>query len=421
MPKMKYENWSSLNGHADTLTEARWLIEQGFWVVPCEGKKPVTRDWPTKRTTIDELEQFLCEGQLNIGIALNQSDLIDVECDGPEAESNLQKMFGGDIPSTPTWRSKRGSHRLFRRPDDLPEKAMVKIDGIEFRIGNSKGALSIVPPSVHPDGPHYEWLPGLSIREVQPAELPEDIAERIRRSASQPCSEPDADDDIADGNRNNELFKLSCKMFRARIPLSAVECALQAVNAERCKPPLPAAEVAGIAESARSQTSQKPQTYGQILLDIALGGCDLWHTPEGEPYARIRQSGHREHRRIRSAEFKQWLSRQFWEQEKIVPGSQTMQDAIGVLEGKAKFDGEAHSVHVRIAMHDELIYIDLCDDQWRAVQVDRTGWRIVDDPPVRFRRAKGMLPLPLPERGGSVDELRSFVNVSNEQWPLLIC
>ena len=49
------------------------------------------------------------------------------------------------------------------------------------------------------------------------------------------------------------------------------------------------------------------------------------------------------------------------------------------------------------------------------------GWRIVADPPVRFRRAKAMLPLPLPlpVRGGSLTELRAFLNVTDD-WPLVL-
>ena len=51
-----------------------------------------------------------------------------------DAHLNGHTPFGGDIPATPTWQSKRGKHRLFRRPPGLPKKATVKLDGIEFRI-----------------------------------------------------------------------------------------------------------------------------------------------------------------------------------------------------------------------------------------------------------------------------------------------
>ena len=42
------------------------------------------------------------------------------------------------------------------------------------------------------------------------------------------------------------------------------------------------------------------------------------------------------------------------------------------------------------------------------------GWRIVDNPPVRFRRTPGMLPLPAPVAGGSIEALEKFLNTKTE-------
>lgn len=36
------------------------------------------------------------------------------------------------------------------------------------------------------------------------------------------------------------------------------------------------------------------------------------------------------------------------------------------------------------------------------------------DPPVRFRRAAGMFPLPVPEAGGSIEALGPFLNLPNQ-------
>ena len=69
---------------------------------------------------------------------------------------------------------------------------------------------------------------------------------------------------------------------------------------------------------------------------------------------------------------------------------------------------------------DESLYLDLGDDAWRAVEITATGWRIIDKPPVRFRRAAGMQPLPIPTPGGSVESLRSFLNVQSDQDFVLV-
>jgi hypothetical protein len=264
--------------------------------------------WDQQRLTRQELDSRLKGTTLNIAIVLNQSDMIDAECDSEEAETNLRAMFGGKIPKTPTWQSKRGKHRLFRRPPDLPQKATLKLEGVEFRIGNGKGALSIVPPSVHPEGHQYRWLPGLSVHDVEPAELPATIVEKLRNDKPRQGSEPGETGELREGLRNTALFKLACKLAKASLTAEALEAALLAENVSRCKPPLPAGEVKRIAKSAQSRGSQSTQTNAEILLAIASEDSELWHTPDGVAQATIRQNGHREHWAIRSKYYKQWWS-----------------------------------------------------------------------------------------------------------------
>jgi hypothetical protein len=74
----------------------------------------------------------------------------------------------------------------------------------------------------------------------------------------------------------------------------------------------------------------------------------------------------------------------------------------------------ARTVHVRVGELDRALYLDLCDAAWRAVEIDKDGWRVVDRPAVRFRRTPDMLSLPEPERNGSVDGLRKLLNISGD-------
>src|SRR5207249_9068483 len=104
---------------------------------------------------------------------------------------------------------------------------------------------------------------------------------------------------------------------------------------------------------------------------------------------------------------------------------QGLRDALDVLTGRALFDGPEHSVYVRVAGEGDAIYFDLGDPGWQAVKITSSGWEIVADPPIRFRRPKGLLRVPAPIRGGSVDQLRRFVNVRDDeddsQWRLFVC
>jgi hypothetical protein len=88
-----------------------------------------------------------------------------------------------------------------------------------------------------------------------------------------------------------------------------------------------------------------------------------------------------------------------------------MQQALNVIEARAHFDGPERAVHVRVAGQDGKLYLDLCDKEWRAIEIDAAGWRVIDTPPVRFRRAPGMEPLPIPVAGGSINDLLRFLNI----------
>jgi hypothetical protein len=414
-------NGTPTNGHAASgtpiLTEALRLNAKGFAVCPCNGKRAALRGWQEKRLTAEELRTALEGKRLNIALVLNLSGLIDVEYDtGEEGEAAVQALFAGAVPPTPTWTSKRGLHRLFRRPPGLPQTAVLEIEGVEFRVGNGKGALSVVPPSLHPEGHRYEWMPGLSVFDLEPAELPAAVVDRLRAPAPQPAP-PAAG--IPEGKRNDHLFRVACKLVRTGLDAGAVEGALLLENVARCTPPLSDEEVAAIAKSAVVR-GKVPQTNAALLLELATADVDYWHSPDGTPFATISRDGHSEHWRVRSRDFKNWLSHQFYLSERTAVGSQTLADVLGTLEGRALFDGETHPVYLRVAGYEDRIYLDLADGDWRVIEVGAEGWRVIDNPPVRFRRTKGMLALPPPERGGSVKELRRFVNVTDDDWPLLL-
>ena len=148
-------------------------------------------------------------------------------------------------------------------------------------------------------------------------------------------------------------------------------------------------------------------------------GMELFHDAMGDAYATVTVHGHGETMRIDSRTFRRRLSLEFYVAEGKAPSPQAAASALPTIEAKALFDGDQREVHVRVAEHDGEIYIDLCNPKREAVRVTKTHWTIVHDPPVRFVRREGMLPLPPPEQGGSLDGLRRLVNVEKADWPLV--
>jgi hypothetical protein len=163
---------------------------------------------------------------------------------------------------------------------------------------------------------------------------------------------------------------------------------------------------------SEAKLERRPK-QADVLIELAQS-AELFHRPDGTGFADIGIDGHRETWPIRSKAFKRWLAREFYQQEQGAPNSEAMQSALGVIEAKAHFDAPKRDVYVRVGGHDGKLYIDLADEAWRAIEIDTGGWRVIDIPPIRFRRAPGMQALPVPVRGGCVEALRSFLNVKTD-------
>src|SRR5215217_6889989 len=177
----------------------------------------------------------------------------------------------------------------------------------------------------------------------------------------------------------------------------------------------------------------------ELLIMYARAGATFFHNSEKEGFASIVKDSHRENYEISSPRFKLWVRHEFWRREKerleaaalemegalhegavkaempAVVRDRDLADAIRQLESIAIFEGKEAEVHIRTAGHDGKVYIDMGDEEWRAIEVSPEGWQIVagDDVPVRFIRPKGLLSLPDPAPcgEGSLDGLLNLLNL----------
>src|SRR6266478_3582883 len=156
------------------------------------------------------------------------------------------------------------------------------------------------------------------------------------------------------------------------------------------------------------------------MLNDIMRCDDLFHTAAGTAFADIMVDGHRETWPIRSKRFRGWLRRRYYQATGGALSGQAISLELDLLEARAQFDAPERSVHVRVAEHDGHIFLDLADDHWRAVEIGPEGWRVNRCPPVRFRRPAGILPLPVPEPGGSIEALMPFLNLSSRSDFVLV-
>lgn len=168
-----------------------------------------------------------------------------------------------------------------------------------------------------------------------------------------------------------------------------------------------------------SQSEEQAQSQATLAANMAAD-LALWHTLSKEGYATVVVGNHKENWPVRSQTFKRFLAKQFFDQHAKAMNAEALGAAINLFEAMAIFEGEEHTAHVRIAQHEGDVYLDLCNSDWQVVRITPQGWSVVAEPPVRFRRSRGMLPLPTPERGGTVDKLRGFLNLDDNAWRLVI-
>jgi hypothetical protein len=162
----------------------------------------------------------------------------------------------------------------------------------------------------------------------------------------------------------------------------------------------------------------------EALVQLTCEHCELWHDSDGYGYASFEQENdgipHQQHWDINSIGFGEWLARMAHTELGKAPSSETLKTVKNTISGKARFDGSEQKVFRRIGKDERGYWIDLCDDDWRAICVTSTGWRVEQKPSVRFIRTKAMRPLPDPKLGGSYDQLWTFLNIPAEDRILVL-
>ena len=161
-------------------------------------------------------------------------------------------------------------------------------------------------------------------------------------------------------------------------------------------------------------------TQANRLIDIAKRECTLFHCG-ADAFADVENEGYRQTWPVPSRGFNQWLRLRYFQDFSGAPNSEALQTARSTIEAMARFQGPAREVCRRVGSAADKLYLDLCNEAWQAVEIDLTGWRLVDRPAVRFIRTPSMGQLPDPKRKGQIRDLQRFLNlVSNEDFILAV-
>jgi hypothetical protein len=155
----------------------------------------------------------------------------------------------------------------------------------------------------------------------------------------------------------------------------------------------------------------------EVLLEEAT---DVFTTPDGIPFVRLPVDKHHEIVPLNGADMKSWLGWKIYQKSGQVPGNSVLGAALNVVRGKAI--AEVRELHNRVAPAEDGdgFWYDLSNENWQAVRVDSSGWRLVSDPPILFRRYQHQQPQVKPQSGGDFCRILEFVNVSEDKQLLFM-
>lgn len=181
-----------------------------------------------------------------------------------------------------------------------------------------------------------------------------------------------------------------------------------------------------LVDRARIGAVQRADTYQGVeekpshatLLVQMTSGFDFFSSPQGQLYAQVTIEGKQETWSLKNKRFEGWLRQRFFDRHGTAPSGSAVADAIGVLTGRAL--GSTREVFRRVAICDDVLYLDLNNDEREVVEVTSGTWGIVSGCSVAFARNKASQALPRPVLGSNVDELRAVLNCgTDDDWILI--
>jgi hypothetical protein len=266
---------------ADSAKAAERFLARGWSVLPLRprDKRPLI-PWAhlqNERPSKDDIaEWFRRWPAANIGIVTGEiSNLIVLDVDpkhgGDAALERLERKYGPLSATVEAATGGGGRHLYFAHPGGLIRNRAGLAQGIDLR---GDGGYIVAPPSIHPSGRLYEWVPGRTPDEIPLAPLPRWLmapiqGPRIGRSLSDWRQLVRAG--VTEGRRNSSVASLTGHLLWHGVDPDVALELLLAWNRMRCRPPLEDAEVAQVvasiaklhdAESALEQEQIGPDKFG---------------------------------------------------------------------------------------------------------------------------------------------------------------
>lgn len=176
--------------------------------------------------------------------------------------------------------------------------------------------------------------------------------------------------------------------------------------------------VGAVGHRTEGEDASSSQADELVVLSQQL--FELFPADDGEVYA-VRRGGASTAIAMSggSDSLRACLAAEFYERRKRVPRSSSISDAMLVIGGLAKKQPR-RAVFLRCAPVAGDYEIDIGDETGRCIRVTAAGWEIAERATAHFYRTAITLPMAEPERGGTLDELWTVMNVEQRDRPLIL-
>ena len=148
---------------------------------------------------------------------------------------------------------------------------------------------------------------------------------------------------------------------------------------------------------------------------------DVFLDENGVPYAEINIKGHFETWPIRSRAFTNYCVLQEYAMTGKPPTDNQSKNFVSLNSARAMALGIRKCVFLRAAHAKDIIFLDLCRDDWKVLKITSKNIKLIDKSPVVFKRYPPMKELKVDLKANPADIERVFrhLNMQDEQEKLL--
>jgi Bifunctional DNA primase/polymerase, N-terminal/AAA domain/Primase C terminal 1 (PriCT-1) len=240
------------------------------------GKHPIGRLVPHgfKDATTDEATiraWWMAEAAANVGIATGATSRVfvldvDPRHGGDERLTELERQYGPLPRTTEAATGGGGRHLFFTYPGTRISSQPIA-PGLDVK---GDGGYVVAPPSVTTG--RYRWV--VPRDEVEPVEAPGWLLDFVSEPPPSAAAPAECEVEVLrEGCRNDALYRLARRLHARGRSEEQIHAALVTENLMRCRPPLPAAELAALAAKAFRQ-ADRPDFTRRSPTGTSEGAAD---------------------------------------------------------------------------------------------------------------------------------------------------